>query len=445
MPATELFRFGTAPVLRNMQIRFPDPGDPVEEAFATSNRLRRQQSIQRLEYLLPDFDWRRQANSTDDATLIVTKASLDALNAFRVPEALDSVAICHDPGAGLVNLPGGGGGQAPLPSETRRLFVSSGQQERFVTGAVSGMIHDDSTVIVNGLDRVWEPLQQLTTDLVTTFASGSNTNCYISRGASEGFGAHWDDHDVVILHTEGRKYWEIFAPTALSAMRTNIGPEVGPELVWSGDLTPGDALFIPRGWGHRVENYDSLSVHLTVSINRHSVIGILNYLVSDATNWPILRADTPYDFDELPSSYLGSVFDEPNGIVRHLEPLMPDLVERALAMTRSTIPVSGAQSWSATLQAVVNGRWDDVIVEAPFPGGVMVADVPDDGDVALAMGGFVVTISRGLAGLVAAAHEEPRRVRDLAVRAPYLDEESLHAVVEGLVRAGVLHVVSMST
>lgn len=437
--------FEIAPLARHSVVRFPRAEDPLERPFLDAAAQRRQRSIARLTRLIPGIDWAEQANRVDDATLIVASSDRSSLDELRVLEAIDQVGSSHDPGNGLVNLPQPSGGQGPVPPMMTRSAMNNAES-RMVAGAVASEVAAGSTLIINGVDRLWEPLRQLSADLMSTFGGGSGTNIYVSSGDTPGFGAHWDDHDVLILHTHGRKYWEVYEPTVLSPDRDIVGPEIGSQLAWSGYLQPGSALYIPRGWGHRVESTEELSVHITTSIRRFSVTGVLNQLLASSTRWPILRADVPFDLSTVPTSYAGSVFDTPDSLAQHIEPLFDDLISKARAASNAAVATTFRQSFAASLQVVVGGSWDTAVVEAPALCGMMIVDDPhDEGALTLAMSGFALRIDSGLAALVAAASVGPTSVADLGHHAPHLETEDLHATIAALVRSGVLHIVSSTS
>lgn len=428
------------PLQRTHRVRFPSAEDPVERRFVVAAATRRERAIERLTQLVPGLDWADLANTTDGATFLVVPSSVDAIDDLRVFDALERVACTVDP-AGVINVPGNESHQSSLAGDAVGQFSGTQRHQRLIAGPTAEAIRTGNTIIVNGLERFWEPLQQLSADLVATFACTSNSNCYISAGGSQGFGAHWDDTDVVILQVSGSKYWEIFEPTVLSPLRLNTDDAVGSNVAWSGVLTPGTALFIPRGWGHRVDA-NGPSVHLTVSMHKHTVSDMLGFLAADSTNWPIMRADLPFDLDRPPRSYAGSVFDDDGAFDRALAPLLPSILERGVAAARASAPPAMAQSFAETLRVSFEGSWATAVVEAPYPTGIMIVEGPDDGGITLAMGGSVVRVDRGLAGIVSAALAGPIAVDDLRDHAPYLDDEALDLVVAGMVRAGVLHVVS---
>lgn len=141
-----------------------------------------------------------------------------------------------------------------------------------------------STLIFNSLGaRSLGGLRDFEETLAFVLGRWPQTNAYVSRGPAEGFGIHWDDHDVLILQQEGRKYWEIFRPVRLAPLRGAVLDDAYGDMVWSGVISAGDALFVPRGWGHRTTGLkDELSFHLTVGFKAPTGVDYLTWLKSRA-------------------------------------------------------------------------------------------------------------------------------------------------------------------
>ena len=94
-------------------------------------------------------------------------------------------------------------------------------------------------------------------------------NVYFTPPRSQGFAAHYDDHEVLVLQLYGEKRWRIHGeaakwprkpmPDALSA--DALRPKT-QELT----LQAGDVLYIPRGFAHEAEAQEWSSLHLTLSV-----------------------------------------------------------------------------------------------------------------------------------------------------------------------------------
>ena len=125
------------------------------------------------------------------------------------------------------------------------------------------------SVVVNSIDRFWTPLAELCRRMESVLQQPVGANLYHSPAAAQGFPAHFDKHDVIILQVSGQKSWEIH-PADPSSL-------VGDADAWAvpsplGDphsrasLSRGDMLYLPRGWAHRVESQDEPSLHITLGI-----------------------------------------------------------------------------------------------------------------------------------------------------------------------------------
>ena len=235
----------------------------------------------------------------------------------------------------------------------------------------------------------------MTDHLVRVSGARVNTNVYISAGESSvGFGAHWDQHDTIIVPVQGAKRWTIFEPSVLSAQQPWTERATSGRSIWSEIIEPGDALVIPRGWGHRVENLDDLSVHYTIGVNRFEVHQIFDRIAFESGYWPAYRADVPFDPFAPIDSYGGSVFDEPLGLAETLSEIAtPALVHRAVASYRARLRVDPVQTLSPAFSAVFRGAWDGLCLRLVAPGGVMLVEQDED-HVVVAFDDRVVQVDR---------------------------------------------------
>ncbi len=124
-----------------------------------------------------------------------------------------------------------------------------------------------ATLAINSVNQIDEVMKRFNYALGADLNTVINTNCYISCPAKQGFDNHFDEHDVFVLQTEGRKAWKVFQPTltyplhAQQLSSKGAPPDVDPYIECV--LSPGDVLFIPRGhWHYAVA--ETPSVHLTI-------------------------------------------------------------------------------------------------------------------------------------------------------------------------------------
>jgi ribosomal protein L16 Arg81 hydroxylase len=125
------------------------------------------------------------------------------------------------------------------------------------------------------IEQVYPKLRKFYCKIEDELGSIVSGSIYISPPNTQGFAAHCDRDDVYAMQIWGKKRWEIWQP--LDELSLNGGRLSAEDLsrqglpvidVW---LEPGDLLYVPRGWIHRVSSGDSVSMHST--------------LVPDACTW----------------------------------------------------------------------------------------------------------------------------------------------------------------
>ncbi len=128
---------------------------------------------------------------------------------------------------------------------------------------------EGASLVIDAIDQIHPPVRAAATGLERFFRTPVQANAYASWTSEEGFGTHWDDHDVVVLQLEGSKRWKIYGPTRQAPAWRDVEAPEAP----TGDpiadivLTPGDLLYLPRGWWHAVSaDQGTASLHLTFGL-----------------------------------------------------------------------------------------------------------------------------------------------------------------------------------
>ncbi len=94
-------------------------------------------------------------------------------------------------------------------------------------------------------------------------------NAYFTPPQSQGFAAHYDDHDVLVLQLHGEKRWRIYGEAAKWPRKPMAQPLPAAFLASHAHevtLQAGDALYLPRGFAHEARTTDQASLHVTLSI-----------------------------------------------------------------------------------------------------------------------------------------------------------------------------------
>lgn len=124
-----------------------------------------------------------------------------------------------------------------------------------------------ATIVLNHLDESCRPVRDLCAALKTELGIQTQANTYFTPGGAQGFGIHYDSHDVITVQCVGRKTWRLYdSPHGLPLrgegfVRANTPIGEKSEEITTG---PGDALYIPRGLLHdAVAVDDGPSLHIT--------------------------------------------------------------------------------------------------------------------------------------------------------------------------------------
>lgn len=125
------------------------------------------------------------------------------------------------------------------------------------------------TVVIDGLHRSLPGLSALTAALENELRIPVQANAYLTPPQSQGFSAHWDTHDVMILQISGTKHWSVYdSPIQLPSDSIPFDKEKWTPTTASITtlLEPGDFLYLPRGFIHEARSTNTFSLHVTVGL-----------------------------------------------------------------------------------------------------------------------------------------------------------------------------------
>jgi ribosomal protein L16 Arg81 hydroxylase len=162
---------------------------------------------------------------------------------------------------------------------------------------VNQLFADGATVILSGLHERLPKLARFCRALEAVFSSRVQTNIYMTQAESQGFKAHYDDHDVIVLQIAGTKEWRLYdTPVELPLASQGFDPgqvEVGEETERF-LLQPGDMLYVPRGLAHDAVATGEPSLHITTGLMTRSWADVLVEAVNImAHRDPMLRRALP--------------------------------------------------------------------------------------------------------------------------------------------------------
>ena len=131
-----------------------------------------------------------------------------------------------------------------------------------------------ATLVLSQMHQVHPPLGHFCRGLERVFMHAVQCNVYLTPPGAQGFRAHYDTHDVLILQVQGEKLWRHW-PTPPVPFANNRTPWQNqpppPEEQRTQMLRPGDVLYVPRGILHdAVSQGAQNSLHLTIGLLGHS-------------------------------------------------------------------------------------------------------------------------------------------------------------------------------
>lgn len=177
------------------------------------------------------------------------------------------------------------------PVVTRRHTV----WHRIEPGNLHHQLNEGASLVLDAVDSLHRGVECFAEALERHLRTDVQVNLYASWTSKEGFGLHFDDHDVVVVQLEGAKRWKIHEPTRIDPLRVDVEApdpprgEPATEIV----LRAGDMLYLPRGWWHAVAATEGRSLHLTCGLKPTTGADLLSWLADQLRASATVRANLP--------------------------------------------------------------------------------------------------------------------------------------------------------
>lgn len=154
--------------------------------------------------------------------------------------------------------------------------LSGTEETKDPLSAAANAFHRRATILVPALQNHVPAIAALCRQFDNAFLShgvplkqATFANAYLTPSYSQGFGAHYDDHCVLVLQLEGSKHWVVAPPNQLLPVNRCmevISDQTVADPLLEIELAQGDALYVPRGFVHFARCGDMASLHLTLGI-----------------------------------------------------------------------------------------------------------------------------------------------------------------------------------
>jgi cupin superfamily protein len=142
-----------------------------------------------------------------------------------------------------------------------------------------------ATIVLQALHMTHQPVAAFSRELELELGHPVQVNAYYTPRAAQGLPVHHDTHDVFVLQVSGSKRWLVYDPVLELPLRSQKYKEElgrpGPTVL-DVTLTPGDTLYLPRGWLHEALTSDADSLHLTVGVNVITWLDAIKAALDDA-------------------------------------------------------------------------------------------------------------------------------------------------------------------
>ncbi|MFF4094611.1 JmjC domain-containing protein [Streptomyces sp. NPDC001834] len=179
-----------------------------------------------------------------------------------------------------------------IPTTNRRAVTWS----RIQPADFHAQLKDGASLVLDAVEKIHPVVGAAAERLERFLGTSVQANAYASWTDREGFGLHWDDHDVVVVQVHGSKRWRLYGSTREAPTFRDVESPERPEGDPVADivLAPGDALYLPRGWWHAVTaDQGTESLHLTFGMVPHTGADLMLWVVDQLRSSLALRKDIP--------------------------------------------------------------------------------------------------------------------------------------------------------
>ena len=166
---------------------------------------------------------------------------------------------------------------------------------------VKDFLRRGATMVANDIDHLSPGLTALADAMERALCGKAQGNLYLSSRRRQGFGAHFDTHDVYAVHVEGTKTWHIYEGRADDPIAHPMFKTLGREhhekakgaKLMDVHMEPGDLLYLPRGQYHDALADEGGTMHIAFGITYPIGMDVMTFLFDRVVAEPGFRANPP--------------------------------------------------------------------------------------------------------------------------------------------------------
>lgn len=125
---------------------------------------------------------------------------------------------------------------------------------------------DGYTVVLNLLELRSPYVAKICRALESDLGYRVGANFYLTPPGAQGFAAHYDSHDVMVVQIHGEKRWRVGDSPYPDVSGPGNAMEDFAERSLDWTLTAGDTMYLPKGCPHQAVTGDCSSLHITFGL-----------------------------------------------------------------------------------------------------------------------------------------------------------------------------------
>lgn len=196
--------------------------------------------------------------------------------------------------------------------------IGAGVGDQVSDDKILSLFAEGSTLVLQGLHRTWGPVIDFSQQLAADLGHPVQVNAYITPAQNQGFSDHYDIHDVFVLQVHGEKRWLIHDPVLESPLRDQPWADRADEVAAAAAepprldtvLSPGDCLYLPRGFIHAAQALGGVTAHLTIGVQQWTRHHLAEQLLRSAGRRlgddAAVRGSLPFGVDVADTGQLGA-------------------------------------------------------------------------------------------------------------------------------------------
>jgi ribosomal protein L16 Arg81 hydroxylase len=166
---------------------------------------------------------------------------------------------------------------------------------------VKDFLRRGATLVANDIDHLSLGLTAFADAMERALGGKVQGNLYLSSRRRQGFGAHFDTHDVYAVHVEGTKTWHVYEGRAKDPIAHPLFKTLGREhheqakgaKLMDVHMEPGDLLYLPRGQYHDALADEGGTVHIAFGVTYPIGFDVMTILFDRVAAEPEFRANLP--------------------------------------------------------------------------------------------------------------------------------------------------------